>query len=366
VRLALDGADLERAFGHPVDAVTVEPLDPERRLHSITGGVFRVRAGDESLVVKVLRRSDEFTADGLWGGADDVDHRNYWKREWLAFDSGLLDSLPGELRAPYCRLTSQPDDDECWIWMEDLAGRTGPTLLLDDYDAVARALGTTQGAYATGGAPLPEHPWLSRDWLAGWVALTAPFVEAAADPDRWRDPRLAPFHVSNARALALWQARDELLRVAASAPPTLVHWDFWPTNLYVDATGPVAIDWSQVGLAGLAHDLDQLVLDPVWMHVRPAEDLAELQRRVIPAYAAGLRAAGCEVSDAEVFRWYAAVAAARYAWLAGNWPRLLADPESVRAQERRLGRPIDSIVAAKAMVVRHAVELGEGLIESTA
>ena len=97
----------------------------------------------------------------------DPSHRNYWKREWLAFDSGLLDALPGRLRAPRTLLTTQPSDDECWIWMADVVGRHGAALELDDYATIAYDLGTTQGAFAAG--ELPRHEWLSRRWLRSWM-----------------------------------------------------------------------------------------------------------------------------------------------------------------------------------------------------
>src|SRR4029077_19214552 len=109
-------------FGGPVARYTVEPIDPHLRLHSVTGGVYRVRAGDRSAVLKVVRHAAGATPDGLWGADAEPGARNYWKREWLAFDSGLLDRLPGRLHGPRTLLTSERAEDECWIWMEDVAG----------------------------------------------------------------------------------------------------------------------------------------------------------------------------------------------------------------------------------------------------
>ena len=104
-----DREDVERAIGRPVSSYEVEPIDPHLRIHSITGGVFRVRTDDgDSCVVKVVRRSSDTTPDGLWGGDLHESGRNYWKREWLAFASGLLDTLPGRLRAPRTMLATEP------------------------------------------------------------------------------------------------------------------------------------------------------------------------------------------------------------------------------------------------------------------
>jgi aminoglycoside/choline kinase family phosphotransferase len=163
---------------------------------------------------------------------------------------------------------------------------------------------------------------------------------------------------------ALWERHEDLLRLAESAPPTVGHWDFWPANVFVGDDAVVAIDWSQVGIAGLTHDLDQLTLDPVWMQVLPGASLDELETAVLDGYLDGLREAGCDVAPDQVRRWYAATAAARYAWLAGGQPALVADPAAVAAQEHRFGRRFTEIAAEKARVVTRAVELGEWALQS--
>jgi hypothetical protein len=361
----LDPAELERVFGRPVGDFTVEPVDPHLRIHSVTGGVYRVRAGDDSAVLKVVRHGDGATADGLWGADAEVGARNYWKREWLAFDSGLLGSFPGRLRAPRTLLTTEHGDAECWIWMQDVAGRTGPALGTGDLRTVAAALGSTQGAYAAGAADLPDEAWLSRSWLRGWVEVCrASFVPALFDDRGWDDSRLAPVRELRDGAAALWSRCEDLLRIAESAPPTLTHWDFWPANLFVDGDAVTAIDWSQVGIGGLTHDLDQLTLDPVWMQVLPDASLDELEAAVLDGYLAGLHEAGCEFEPEQVRRWYAVTAAARYTWLIGGQPGLAADPAAVAEQERRFGRPFAAITEAKARVVRRAIELGQWALGS--
>ena len=353
--------DLERAFGRPVPSYEIDPIDPHLRIHSVTGGVYRVRAGDDSLVVKVVRHGVDAAADQLWQAGADEAHRNYWKREWLAFDSGLLESLPGELRAPRTALTTQVSDDECWIWMEDVKGRTGAALHLDDYATIARALGTTQGAYASGAASLPSQPWLSRNWLRGWVDVCAQFISTTRDDSRWHDPRLASLQSLRLRVSDLWDRREELFAIVEEPALTITHWDFWPTNLYAGEDA-VAIDWSQVGLSGIGHDLDQMTIDPVWMHVRPDESLQVLEDLILSAYLDGLHESGFEVEMEQLRRWYGAAAALRYAWLGGGQADLLEDADRVRFQESRFGRDIASITATKARSVERALDLGEGVI----
>jgi hypothetical protein len=364
VTLEIDPAELSHAVGRPVATYTMEALDPHLRIHSVTGGVFRVRGDDWSLVLKIVRHGEDDDPGALWVSGADASHRNYWKREWLAFDSGLLAQLPGKLRAPRALLTTQRGDRECWIWMEDAPGRHSHTLHLDDYTTIARALGTTQGAYAAG-HPLPEMEWLSRDWLRGWLTSCGRLVALLDDDDAWTDERLAPLARLRDRTRALWQQRDRLLAISSSGPATVGHWDFWPANLFVDDEDHVvAVDWSQVGIASLGQDLDQLTLDTVWMQVRPDESLDALENAVLPAYADGLQEAGADVGLDQVRLWHAASASVRYVWMGCGQATIVADPDAVRGQERRFGTPYDVVLAHKARVVEHAIELGEWALES--
>ena len=360
----VDHAAVERAFGRPVSSYDVEPIDPELRIHSVTGGLFRVRADAETLVLKIVRRGVDEDPGGLWVSGADPSHRNYWKREWLAFDSGLLDSLPGRLGAPRRVWTEELAEDECWIWMSDVRGRHGPTLTDDDYRTIGRDLGTTQGSYVAGGE-LPSDEWLARSWLRGWVDACERFVDTLRD-DVLSDGRLAPLRPLRERLLALWTARERLLDITESAPQTLVHCDFWPANLFVGDDGhAVAVDWSQIGIGGLAQDLDQVTLDPVWMQVRPDFPLDRLEELVLPAYVAGLQEAGAEVSEKQVRWWYAAAAGLHYSWMAGAIVQAAGKPDVVTAQEARFGRPFAELVADRARAVEHALSLGESALGST-
>lgn len=363
VRIALAPADLRRVFGRDVASYEIEPIDPHLRIHSVTGGVYRIRVDDRSCVIKVVRHGVDATTDRLWQSGADVSHRNYWKREWLAFDSGLLESLPGQLRAPRTLLTTEYDDDTCWIWMEEAIGRTGSALTLHDLEVIAYSLGTTQGAYASGRTALPDDSWLSRDWLRGWVGACSAFVEALDDDAHWSDSRLAALLPLRERVAALWARRHELFELADEPPLAIAHWDFWPTNLYVTDDGEaVAIDWSQIGISGVTHDLDQITLDTVWMQVRPEESLDDLEEHILAAYISGLHEGGYAARRTDIQRWYAAAAALRYAWLLGAQPDTVNDAGSLHSQESRFGRDIASIIRARAGVIDRAVTLGETVL----
>jgi hypothetical protein len=364
VDIELAAEDLEAAFGREVPSYTVTAIDPELRIHSVTGGVWRVRAGEDSLVVKVVRHGANDGPDRLWTAGAEPEHRNYWKREWLAFASGLLDTLPGGLRAPRTALTTEPAEDECWVWMEDVEGTPGTAWELDDFDAAAFDLATTQAAYATGRSELPDQPWLARDWLRGWTEAAVDNA-VAVDDDGWDDERLAAMRPLRARAAAVWAEREALLAMVAAAPPTVTHCDLWPANLIAGDDGTtVAIDWSQIGIGVLAQDLDQLTLDTVWMQVRPGESLDALEAHVLPSYLSGLRASGVDVDERQLRQWYAAAASVHYVPMLGYQAGNATDPAGVLASEARHGRPFAEIVADKARVVERAVTLGERALES--
>src|SRR5881227_4005095 len=76
VSLDLSPADLSRAFGRDVSSYEIEAIDPHLRIHSVTGGVYRVRVDEQSCVIKVVRHGVDATADGLWQSGADVNHRN--------------------------------------------------------------------------------------------------------------------------------------------------------------------------------------------------------------------------------------------------------------------------------------------------
>jgi Ser/Thr protein kinase RdoA (MazF antagonist) len=195
------------------------------------------------------------------------------------------------------------------------------------------------------------------------VEACSRFIPALDDVDAWRDEPLSAWVPLLPRVRALWAAREELFSIVAQAPPTVVHCDFWPTNLFVTDTGEsVAIDWSQVGIGGVTQDLDQLTLDPVWMQVRPDESLDLLESTVLDGYRAGLAAAGADLDPAVLRRWYAAMASLHYSWLAGGQPHLLGDPDTAAFNQRRFGRDLASVVNRRRDVVERAVSLGEWVL----
>ena len=64
----------------------------------------------------------------------------YWRREALAYQSGMLADLPDFVRAPGCYGVSEQADG-AWIWLENIVEAAGPTWTLEHFQQAARHLG---------------------------------------------------------------------------------------------------------------------------------------------------------------------------------------------------------------------------------
>ena len=118
---------------------TVEPLSHEKIIDT-TGGLFllsgtgRDEHGTQSwsIVLKILNSPKEWAQDPRsWA---------YWKHELLAFQSGLLATLPIGLNAPRCYGTTDYEDNG-GIEMEHIAESTGRRWSLDHFHRAARQAG---------------------------------------------------------------------------------------------------------------------------------------------------------------------------------------------------------------------------------
>src|SRR5262249_27332759 len=124
-----------------------------------TGGLFRFsgHGRDErgvkpwSIVLKILSGTDNPN--------DDITNVFYWKREALAFESGLLEVLPNVVRAPryYGRIEQE---NGVWLWMEHLVDQSERRWPLEQFRRAMVQFGRFSGAYLTG-TPLPQAAWLS-------------------------------------------------------------------------------------------------------------------------------------------------------------------------------------------------------------
>jgi hypothetical protein len=329
--------EVASVFGAGADGARVSVKQVYEPVASASSGIWRVRHGDDSAILKVIAHSE--SGHPNWRSGTDPTHWYYWRREVLAYETGLLDSMSGGLRAPTCRLVAPRDDGSVALWLEDLQSAPATSWSLERYGVAARHLGRMQGAFLTG-LPLPGHEWLSRGWLRSYLLQRDGDMHLVEQTAIWNDAQLAPWFPEPPieRVRAMRNDQSLFLDALDALPRTLCHLDLHPANLFGDPDDDVTtvIDWSFVGIGAIGEDAGNLVPDAVLdFHFDPAR-LNDLYETIFTGYAAGLRDAGAHDVDDAARLGMAATIAAKYAWIA---PAILGAIAEDRAELNR--RAID-------------------------
>ena len=281
--------ELRAVFGSahgPVESVALG-----RGVPAATAGVWLVRAGDDAAVLKLVH--DDASGHARWPVSSEPEHPYYWRREVCAYESGFLDRLPGDVRAPRCRGRFERRDGSVALWLEALPETTWT---IDGYGLAARNLGRMQGALAA--AP-PTERWLSRRWLRAYLDL-----------------RLA---MTGPRS----EEQEAALCALEAGPQTFCHLDFYPENLFGDVEEAILIDWAYCGIGALGEDPGNFVPDALLDGFVAAEEAAELERAVWAGYRAGL-ADGVWAGDERTVRFaFCATPWLKYQWVPpalASWP----------------------------------------------
>ena len=275
------------------------PLAHARTIET-TGGLFRFDGqgwdGAEwkawSAVLKVIKRprNEGEEPHGL----------GYWRREMLAYQTGMLADLPEAVRAPHYYGVSEQADG-AWIWLENIGEAVGPTWNLGHFQQAGRHLGRFAGAYLAG-RPAPNYPWLCTSLFRSLYAdgdWWARFINPASLNNAWQRPvvqAVFPEHLRQG-VLQIWAEKWQFIAVNERLPQIFCHNDAHRRNLMLcqgENGQPelVAIDWSFCGPGGLGNDLGELVGTSLsYFAIDPAH-AAELESAVLEGYLAGLREAG--------------------------------------------------------------------------
>jgi phosphotransferase family enzyme len=228
----------------------------------------RIRAGGHELPFAMIHKRFRPVAGGRHAvAAREQTHWAYWRREPLAYASGLVPSGP-HLAAPRCLGVTA---DSVF-----LAEATGPAESTVD---AARRLGAWQA-----GTSIPEVAWLAGHQLAQRLAVSSLDWSTVDAPPALR---------------RTWDRRAELLATLDRVPRVVCHGDFHARNLI--AAGPVTtvLDWGTFGRGPLGADLAHLALstdtDPLAAYLdglgrRFDPRLAELGYHVTVALTAASRA----------------------------------------------------------------------------
>ncbi|MGC9665607.1 hypothetical protein ACNTMW_03515 [Planosporangium sp. 12N6] len=282
--------------------------------NAATGGIWRVRGSAGTAVRKVFRPpADPPVGSPAWQTSDEPTHWNYWRREYLAYTTGLAArAYEGTgIAAPALVGAAERPDGTVELWLAEATGVAGPQWTPERIAASARQLGAAQARWVD---RVPDEPWLSRRWLAQYVADRRPWVP---EPVPWDHPAAEVWSDRVRRRMRpLWERRHDLVAAAEAAPRTLCHLDVWPMNLVADGPRTVLLDWAFTGEGALGEDVANLVVDSFTDGFFDPALVPEVASAVVEAYLAGLRDGGWRGSPEVVRRAVAASGAAKYAWMA--------------------------------------------------
>jgi hypothetical protein len=314
-----------------------------------------------SIVLKILNNPKD------WG--QDPRHWGYWKRELLAFDSGLLGALPTGLTAPRC-YGSIENEDSGWIWMEHIVESTGRRWSMDHFHQAARQAGRFAGAFL-GGAPLPNAAWLSTPFFRSVYAdgdWWATHMDPAAPTNAWQSPLVQRAFGDTLRSgvLRIWADKHRLCKTLDRLPQVLCHNDFHRRNLLlrIGINGQeelVALDWAFCGPGALGMDLGALVATSAYFfEVEPAE-AGELEATALDGYLGGLRDAGWS-GDARIVRLGYLLSAMFIGATLPGWAAAMLPDEAGINVPAMYGRSADAVLAGwvtlTELLLEHSDETG--------
>ncbi|MBK8900777.1 MAG: phosphotransferase [Anaerolineaceae bacterium] len=279
------------------------------------------------------------------------DNFGYWRREMCVAQSSLSDELPAGLQMPRFLGVTHISERECWLWQECLP--LEPEWTWADYREAAFRLGRWQG---TAVSNLPNHPWLSQNWLAKWVhgPLTGIF-SMVEGMDGYHHPLLtAYFSPEELAALRqLWANRQPVVNRLAQLPKTVCHLDAHRGNLSWQGDDLAMLDWAFVGVGALGEELAAFVGASLLLDFVPLADADQLEQVAFDGYLAGLRAAGWAGNEALIEEAYRYVMPLRFAPMSvASMLRTAVDPTYAVEWEQKTGKPLADILAHRAGLVR--------------
>jgi hypothetical protein len=272
-----------------------------------------------------------------------------WRMELVAWEPGFADRLPAGMRLPRLYRLAELGDDRVAVWMEDvrvLDGAWDPPR----FARAAHALGglaarrADPGLLAACGLPVG---WGLRSYRSSRVEFVLPLLDR---DEVWAHPLVAGAVDGRLRddLRALGARVPELLDRMDGLPQALPHGDASPQNLLVPADDPdtfVAIDVSFQSPQAVGFDLGQLLVGLTHAGELPAAALPEIHRRLVPAFTAGLRAAGGRATAGEVAFGYLASLVVRAGFTSLPFERLGEPPTPALAATFRERAALTRVIA---------------------
>ena len=242
---------------------------------------------------------------------DDPQGFRYWKREMQAYQSGMLQELPGKVTAPRCYDICEKSDGSVWMWLEDIKGDLEQPWSIVQYAHIASHLGQFNGAYLAG-RPLPNHTWISHDWLRKYLEHAAPMIEFIRQNPAHPLVRLMLLGISLPLTLALWEETPRMLKTLDELPQTFCHQDAFGRNLFYRGEQVIAIDWGYAGIAPVGAELAPLIGAAFGLAGFPSSQAKDLEQACLTGYLEGLQQAGWNPDPRQVRVGYTLTVLLRY------------------------------------------------------
>ncbi len=244
------------------------------------------------------------------GGNVDPSSNWYWKREVLAYQSGLLADLPGPLLAAR-GYGVQEYPGEAWIWMEYLTDRLGGRWGLEQFVFAARQLGQFNGA-CLNNPSFEGIPWMNKNQAQAWAQANCP-------EGSWDHPLVRKYIPVRTleRIQRLWAEREHVFRLLDSLPAAFSHFDYKRRNLFLrrqvnGSDEVVAVDWAECGVGALGRDLAYVVGSNSFFCETDPGLIKELDANAFEGYVSGLKDAGWQGNTDLVRLGY-------LAWMSFKW-----------------------------------------------
>lgn len=255
-----------------------------------------------SLILKIIRPEVEF---------DNPQGYRYWKREILAYQSDLLNNLPGQVTAPSCYGVEEKSDKSIWLWLEDMKDEQEHPWSIERYRQVARRLGQFNGAYLVDHA-LPSQAWITHNWLQKYLDHASPMVDFIRDnPGHPTVQGMLP-GINLPMTLAMWKEHTHMLLVLERLPQVFCHQDAFERNMFCRGEELVAIDWGYAGIAPVGTELAALIGVAFGLAHFPSSQARELDQACFDGYLEGLRQAGWQPDSRQLRLSYTLTMLLRY------------------------------------------------------
>ncbi len=282
--------------------------------NAVTHSIERVNYLGHPAVRKVLNGLNASDTPPEWRASGLPRHWNYWPREALVYRSYLREALVGSgVRLPKL-LQINEKDQKIELILEDIQGRCGASLTVEDYALTSFKWGKAQAQLAK---EEWTTPWTSSRFLRGYSTSKPVDYRILYDDEAWSRPLIADNWPQRLRdqLIFLHEHQSVLYSIVESSARVPSHLDFWPNNVFVDNAGDlVPIDWAFYGEGAYGEDIANFIPDAVFDGFVAAEMLPKLEQALFSAYIEGLKAGGTTVDATEVTKTFHACAV-KYVWL---------------------------------------------------